>query len=137
VLSRYCAGKTQLVFAQDVLVRVGTEEALYQYCESGSLRFRPYRHFQGVVNFRQRRAGLAVGQKTVVTHLFKMPRRNMADVTTQYLLLAQLLAFMLLSIVVVILACHRAATVVAKLRRRHRRAFQVVAEVFHAAPGAA
>ncbi len=61
----------------------------------------------------------------------------MADVTAQHLLLAQLLAFMLLSIVVVILVYHRTATVVSQLRRRHRRTFQVAAEVFDAAPGAA
>lgn len=66
-----------------------------------------------------------------------MPGRNMADVTTQHLLLADFLAFVLLRTVVVILMHHGTAPVVAQLRSRHRRAFQVSAEVFHAAPGAA
>lgn len=66
-----------------------------------------------------------------------MPGRDMADVTAQHLPLAQLLAFMLLRVVVVVLVYHRTSTVMAKLRRRHRRAFQVAAEVFDAAPGTA
>lgn len=44
---------------------------------------------------------------------------------------------MLLRVVVIVLMNDRAATVMAKLRRRHRRAFQVAAEVFDAAPGTA
>ena len=61
----------------------------------------------------------------------------MADVTPQHLLLRQLLAFMLLGFVVVVLVNHRTAVVMTELRRRHRRALQIAAQVFHAAPGAA
>ena len=61
----------------------------------------------------------------------------MADVTPQHLLLAQFLAFVLLRVVVVVLVHHRAAAVMAELRRRHRRPFQIAAQVFHAAPGTA
>ncbi len=115
----------QPTFARNALVRVGAEEALHQHREPGALRFFPYRHFQRIVNLRQQRAALAVGQKTVVPHHFKMPRRDMADVTLQHLLLAQLLAFVLLRAVVVILMHHGPSAVVAQLRCRHRRAFQV------------
>nr|ULG15851.1 hypothetical protein 495p2_00100 [Serratia proteamaculans] len=66
-----------------------------------------------------------------------MSRRDVADVTPQHIFLAQFLAFMLLRVVVVILVNYRTATVMAELRRRHRRAFQIAAEVFDAAPGAA
>lgn len=97
----------------------------------------PYRHFQRIVDLRQQRAPFAVGQKTVVTHHFKMPRRDMADLTLQHLLLADLLAFVLQRAVVVILMDHGTAAVVAQLRSGHRRTLQVPAEVFHAAPGAA
>lgn len=61
----------------------------------------------------------------------------MADVTLQHLLLANFLAFVLLRAVIVILMDHGTAAVVAQLRSGHRRALQVPAEVFHAAPGAA
>jgi hypothetical protein len=59
----------------------------------------------------------------------------MTDVTSQHFFLSQFLAFVLLRVVVVILVHHRATTVMAELRRRHRRTFQIPAEVFHAAPG--
>ncbi|CAI2037195.1 Uncharacterised protein [Serratia proteamaculans] len=55
----------------------------------------------------------AVGQKTIVTHHFKMPCRDMADVTLQHLLLADFLAFVLLRTVIVILMHHGPAAVVA------------------------
>lgn len=61
----------------------------------------------------------------------------MADVTAQHLLLAQILALMLLRRVVVALVNHRTAMVMSGLRRRHRRAFQITAQVFYAAPGTA
>lgn len=61
----------------------------------------------------------------------------MADVPLQHLLLADFLAFVLLRTVVVILMHHGTAAVVAQLRSRYRRALQVPAQVFHAAPGAA
>ena len=66
-----------------------------------------------------------------------MPRRDMADVTLQHLLLADLLAFVLLCTVIVILMDHGAAAVMPELGSRHWRTFQVSAQVFHAAPGAA
>lgn len=137
VFTRHGAGKTQPAFAEDALVRIGAQEALHKYCEPGPLRFFPYRHFQRIVDLRQQRASLAVGQKTVVPHHFKMPRRDMADVTLQHLLLADFLAFVLLRSVVVILMHHGTAAVVAQLRSGHRRALQITAQVFHAAPGAA
>jgi hypothetical protein len=137
VITCHSAGKTQPTFAQDALVRVGTEEALHQYCEPGPLRFLPYRHFQRIVDLRQQRAPFAVGQKTVVTHHLKMPRRDMADVTLQHLPLADLLAFVLLCTVIVILMDHGAAALIPELGSRHWRTFQVSAQVFHAAPGAA
>ncbi len=137
MLTRHGASKTQPAFAEDALVRVGAQEALHQHCEPGTFGFFPHRHFQRIVNLRQQRAALAVGQKTVVPHHFKMPRRNMADVTLQHLLLADFLAFVLLRAVIVILMHHGPAAVVAQLRSRHRRALQVPAQVFHAAPGAA
>ena len=61
----------------------------------------------------------------------------MADVTLQHLLLADFMAFVLLRAVIVILMDHGTAAVVAQLRSGHRRALQVPAEVFHAAPGTA
>lgn len=66
-----------------------------------------------------------------------MPSWDMADVTPQHLLLAQLLAFVLLRIVVVVQVHHRATTVMAELRRRHRRSLQIATQVFDAAPGTA
>nr|ULG15781.1 hypothetical protein 495p2_00029 [Serratia proteamaculans] len=113
VFACHRAGKTQPTFAQNALVRVGTEEALHQHREPGALRFLPYRHFQRIVNLRQQRAAFTVGQKTVVTHHFKMPRRDMADVPLQHLLLADFLAFVLLRAVIVILMDHGTAAVVA------------------------
>ena len=115
VFTRHSAGKTQPAFAQDTLVGIGAQEALHKYCEPGPLRFFPYRHFQRIVDLRQQRASLAVGQKTVVPHHFKMPRRNMADVTLQHLLLANFLPFVLLRAVIVILMHHGTAAVVAQL----------------------
>lgn len=131
------ASKTQSALAQDALVRISAQERFHQHREPGPLRFLSYRHLQRVVNLRQQRASLTVGQKTVVPHHFKMPRRNMADVTLQHLLLADFLAFVLLRTVIVILMDHGPAPVVAQLRSRHRRALQITTEVFHAAPGAA
>lgn len=137
MFARHGASKTQSALAQDALVRIGTQEALRQHREPGPFRFLSYRHLQRVVNLRQQRAPFAVGQKTVIPHHFKMPRRDMADVTLQHLLLADFLAFVLLRAVIVILMDHGTAPVVAQLRSRHRRTLQITAEVFHAAPGAA
>ena len=61
----------------------------------------------------------------------------MADVALQHFLLADFLAFVLLRAVVVILMYHGTAAVVAQLRSGHRRALQITAQVFHAAPGTA
>ncbi len=61
----------------------------------------------------------------------------MADVTLQHLLLADFLAFVLLRAVIVVLMHHGTASVVAQLRSGHRRALQVPAKVFYAAPGTA
>jgi len=61
----------------------------------------------------------------------------MADIAPQHLLLSQLLMFMLLGFVVVVLVNDSATTVMTELRRRHRRAFQVAAQIFHATPGPA
>lgn len=137
MFTRHSAGKTQPALAEDALVRISAQEALHQHREPRLLRFFPYRHRQRVVDLRQQRAPLAVGQKTVVPHHFKMPRRNMADVTLQHLLLADFLAFVLLRAVVVILMHHGTAAIVAQLRSGHRRALQITAQVFHAAPGPA
>ena len=131
------AGKTQSVATQDTMVRVGTQERFHQHREARLLRFLADRHFQRFVNLRQQRAPLAVRQKAVVTHHFKMSGRNVADVTPQHFLLAQFLPFVLLRVVVVVLVHHRAATVMAQLRSCDRRTFQIAAQVFHAAPGTA
>lgn len=137
MLPRYAAGKTQPAFAEDALVRICAQEALHQHREPGPFRFFPYRHLQRVVDLRQQRAPFAIGQKTVIAHHLKKPGRDMADVTLQHLLLADLLAFVLLRSVIVILMDHGAATVMPELRGCHRWALQITAEVFHAAPGAA
>lgn len=121
MFTRHGAGKTQPAFAQDALVRVGTDEALHQYRETGPLWFLPYCHIQRVVDLRQQRAALAVGQKTVISHYFKMPRRDMADVALQHLLLADFLTFVLLCAVIVILMHHGTAAIVPQLRSGHFR----------------
>jgi len=136
VLPRYGAGKTQPAFAEDALVRICAQEALHQHREPGPFRFFPYHHLQRVVDLRQQRAPFAIGQKTVIAHHLKMPGRDMADVTLQHLLLADLLAFVLLRSVNVILMDHGAAAIMPELGSRHWRALQITAEVFHAAPGA-
>ncbi len=61
----------------------------------------------------------------------------MADEPLQHLLLTDFLAFVLLCAVVVILMHHGTAAIVAQLRSGHRWAFQITAQVFHAAPGTA
>jgi hypothetical protein len=137
VLTRQGTGKTQSALAQDALARIGAQEALHQHCETGTFWFFPYRHLQRAVDLRQQRAPFAVGQEAVVPHHFKVSCRDMADITTQHLLLADFLAFVLLRAVIVILMHHGPAAVVAQLRSRHRQALQVASEVFHAAPGAA
>lgn len=137
VFTRHGTGKTQPALAQDALVRISAQEAFHQHREPGPFWLFPHRHLQRFVGLRQQRTPLAVGQKTVIAHHFKMPRWNMADVTLQHLLLADFLAFVLLRAVIVILMHHGTAAVVAQLRGRHRRALQIAAQVFHAAPGAA
>ena len=137
MLARHGTGKTQPAFAEDTLLRIGAQEAPHQHRKLGPFWFFPYRHRQRVVDLRQQRAPFAVGQKTVVLHHFKIPRRNMADVMLQHLLLADSLAIVLLRAVVVILMHYGTAAVVPQLRSCHRRALQVPAQVFHAAPGAA
>lgn len=134
VFALHRAGKPQSAFAQDALVRVGTQERFHQH-RPRLLRFFARRHRQCFVDFRQQRTAFAIGQEAVVTHHFKVSGRDMADVTPKHLLLAQFLAFVLLRVVVVVLVHHRATTVMAELRRRHRRALQVAAQVFYAAPG--
>lgn len=137
VLASHGAGKTQSALAQNALVRVGTQEGFHQHREPRLLRFLTGRHLQRVVDLRQQRAAFAVGQEAVVAHHFKVSGRDVADVTPQHLLLAQFLAFVLLRVVVVILMNNRTTTVMAELRRRHRRPFQIAAQIFHAAPGTA
>ena len=137
MLACHDAGKTQSALAQDALIRIGAQEAFHQHREPGTFRFFPYRHRQRVVNLRQQRAPFTVGQKTVVPHHLKMPGRDMADVALQHHLLADFLAFVLLRAVIVILMHHGTAAIVAQLRSGHRRAFQIPAQVFHTAPGAA
>lgn len=137
MFARYGAGKPQRAFTQDALIRVGAQERFHQHRVPRLLRFLTGRHIQRVVDLRQQRAAFAVGQETVVTHHFKVSGRDVADVTPQHLLLAQFLAFVLLRVVVVIPVNDRAATVMTELRRRHRRAFQIAAQVFYAAPGTA
>jgi len=129
-------GKSQPIAAQDALVRVGAQEAFHQYREPGPFGLIPHRHRQRFVDLRQQLAPFAVGQKAVVPHHLKMPRRNMADIALQHLFLADFLAFVPLRPVVVILMHHSAAAVMSELGSRHRRALQITAKVFHAAPGA-
>jgi len=109
VLARHGAGKTQSALAQDALIRISAQEAFHQHREPGTFRFFPYCHRQRVVDLRQQRTALAVGQEAVVAHHFKMPRRNMADVPMEHLLLTDFLAFVLLRAVIVILMDHGAA----------------------------
>ena len=66
-----------------------------------------------------------------------MLRRDMTDIAPDHLFLRQRLPPVLLRPVVVIVMHHRAAAVVPELRRRHRWALQVPAEVFDALPGTA
>lgn len=137
MLTRHGACKAQRVFAQDALVRIGAQEGFHQYRKARTLRFLPHCHLQRFVNFWQQDAAFTVGQEAVVAHHFKVSGREMADVTPQHLLLRQLLAFVLLGFVVVILVNDCATTVMPQLGRRHRRPFQVPAQIFHAAPGPA
>jgi len=109
----------------------------YKYRVPRLLRFLTRGHLQRFVNFWQQCAAFAVGQKAVVTHHFKMSGRDMADVAAQHLFLSQFLPFVLLRIVVVILVNDRTTAVMSELRCRHRRTFQIAAQVFHAAPGPA
>ncbi len=109
------AGKSQPIAAQDALVRVGAQEAFHQHREPGPFGLIPHRHRQRVVDLRQQLAPFAVGQKAVVPHHLKMPRRNMADIALQHLFLADFLAFILLRTVIVILMDHGTAAVVAQL----------------------
>lgn len=62
--------------------------------------------------------------------------RHVADIASDHLFLGQRLLPVLVRTVVVIVVHHRAAAVVPELRRRHRWALQVPAEVFDAFPGA-
>lgn len=126
VLARHGARKKQPAFAKNVLIRVGAQERFHQYSEPRLLRFFAWRHLQGFIDFRLQRASFAVGQEVVVTYHFKMPRRDVADVTPQHLFLE----FVLLRAAVVILVNNRTATVMAELRRRHRQALQVPAQIF-------
>ncbi len=58
----------------------------------------------------------------------------MADIASDHLFLGQRLLAVLLRAVVVIVVHHGPAAVVSELRRRHRRALQVPAQVFEASP---
>lgn len=60
----------------------------------------------------------------------------MTDIAPDHLFLRQCLLPVLLRPVVVIMVHHGTAAVVPELRRRHRRALQIPAEVFDATPGA-
>ena len=64
-----------------------------------------------------------------------MARRNVADIASDHLFLAQHLAFMLSRAVIEVMVYHRSTGVVSQAGSRHRRALQVPAEVFHAVPG--
>lgn len=64
-----------------------------------------------------------------------MPRRNVADITSDYIFLAQRLAFMLSRAVIEVVMNHRTAAIVAQAGGRHRRSLQVAAQIFHAVPG--
>lgn len=64
-----------------------------------------------------------------------MARRNVADIAPDHIFLAQRLAFMLPRAVIEIVMNHRAATVVPQAESRHRRPFQVAAQIFDAVPG--
>lgn len=129
------ADKTQTVAAQDAFVRVCAQKFFHQRGEAGLLRFFSCLHLQGLIHLLQQRSPLAAGQKTVVTHHFKMLRRDMADIASDHLFLRQCLPPVLLRPVVVIVMHHGSAAVVSELRRRHRRSLQVPAQVFDASPG--
>lgn len=129
------ADKTQPVPAQNAFVRIRAQEPFHQPGEAGLLRFFPRLHLQGFTDFRQQFAPFPVGQKSVVAHHLKMFRRDMTDISPDHLFLRQRLLPVLLRAVVVIVMYHGATAVVPELCRRHRRSFQVPAEVFDAPPG--
>ncbi len=128
------AGKTQSALAQDALVRVGTQEGLYQYRKPRLLRLFPRRHLQRFVDLRQQRSPFVVGQKAGVTHHLKMPRGNVADIAPDHLFLAQRLAFMLPRAVIEVMVNHRATTIVPQAGGRHRRTLQVASSTGRTAP---
>lgn len=64
-----------------------------------------------------------------------MPHRNVADITSDHIFLAQHLPFMLPRAVIEVVMNHRPATVVPQAGSRHGRALQVPAQVFYAVPG--
>lgn len=64
-----------------------------------------------------------------------MPRRNVADIASDHLFLAQRLPFMLPRTVIEIVMDHRAAAVVAQAGSRHGRTLKVTPQIFHAVPG--
>ena len=77
----------------------------------------------------------AVGQKPGVAHHLEMARRNVADIASAHLFLAQRQAFMHPRTVIEVVMNHRAATIVSQAGSRHRRSLQVAFRVFHAVPG--
>lgn len=83
MFARYGTGKTQRAFTQDALIRVGAQESFHQHRVPRFLRFLSRRHLQRFVNLLQQRAALAVGQKAIVAHNFKVVGRDMADVAPQ------------------------------------------------------
>lgn len=89
----------------------------------------------GLIHFREQHSSFAVSQKPGVTHHFKMPRRNVADVASDHLFLTQRLAFMLPRAVIEVVMNHRAAAIVSQAGSRHRRPLQVPAQILHAVPG--
>ena len=131
-----CADKAQTVAAQNAFVRIRTQKFLHQHGEAGLLRFFPLFYLQGFIHLRQQFAPFPVGQKAVVAHHFKVLRRDMTDISPDHIFLRQRLLPVLLRTVVIIVVHHRAAAVVPELCRRHRRPFQVPAQVFDATPRA-
>ena len=111
------------------------QEALHQHGKSRLLRFFPRLHLQGFIHPGQQRSPFAVGQKPGVAHHLEMARRNVADIASAHLFLAQRLAFMLPRTVIAVVMNHRAATIVSQAGSRHRRSLQVAAGVFHSVPG--
>lgn len=87
------------------MVGIGAQEVFHQKCEPESLRFLAWHHRPRVVDLRQQRASLAVGQKTVVPNSMRgdphvFPQESHDGVRSQvmtFLKLVPALFFYLLS----------------------------------------